>query len=270
MGILRKLELYLRAAGSLRTPNWSGLPVLPRGFLRDTPHNRSQYNEFLVWLEQLRLDAATVGNILDVGANHGDFARAASARFPAAHVWLFEPLPVLWPRLDRQAANRAGSWSVRPFALGATPGRLALQVSAGNDSIGSFLGFSDEYREMNPATRPASSVDSRIETLDGFCAAEALDRIDLMKIDVEGFESEVLAGGKVMLQRTRALIIEVSLARQAKDGMQPLLEILSQFAAAGLHLVNLVPSFFSPAEPWKPLEYNLVLRRSDDGACPSA
>jgi len=262
--LLHKLTLYFRAAFAMRSVNLAGLPLLPKALCGDAPHNRAAFNAFVLWIKQLGLPAAA--HIFDVGANHGDFARAASACFPLGHVWLFEPLPALWPKLERQAARRADRWSVQPFALGAAAGRLPLQVSTGDDSIGSFVGFDENYLSANPSAAVAESIDSRIETLDEFCARENIDTIDLLKIDVEGFEFDVLAGARRMLARTRALIIEVSLIRQARGQSEPLLQMLELLVRMGFHVVDLIPSFFARGEEaWKPIEYNLLVRRSGVG-----
>lgn len=259
--LLDKLTLYFRAAFTMRSANLAGLPLLPKALYPDAPHNRAAYNTFILWIRQLGLTASA--RIFDVGANHGDFARAASACFPLGKVWLFEPLPALWPKLERQAARRADRWSVQPFALGANAGRLPLQVSAGDDSIGSFVGFGADYRSANPSVKVAESIESRIETLDEFCLRENIDDIDLLKIDVEGFEFDVLAGARRMLAHTQALIVEVSLIRQAHDQSEPLLRMLELLVGAGFHVVDLMPSLFAPGrEAWKPIEYNLLVRRT--------
>src|SRR5262249_20650646 len=114
----RKLSLYLRAAFEIRSINWRGLPILPKTLLPDPPHNRASYNEFLWWIRQsIQLREANI--VFDIGANHGDFAKAASACFPNAEVFLFEPLPNLQSHLQSQA-SRCGRWHIEPIALGAS------------------------------------------------------------------------------------------------------------------------------------------------------
>ncbi len=263
MESLRRLRLYARAALAARSLNLDGLPILPKAVLGGrAPYNRGSYNEFVTWIHQLQLPSSTAC-IFDVGANHGDFSRAASACVGSAHVWLFEPLPMLWPLLERQVRERAGRWSVQPFALGAAPGTLALQVAAGDDSIGSFVGFGAAYQGANPTGAAANSIESRIETIDAFCRAQGIERIDLMKIDVEGFEFDVMEGARQMLTRTTALIVEVSLIRHGGGDLAPLLRMLELLERSGLHLVDLIPSYFSRAEPWRPVEYNILARRAD-------
>jgi len=258
--LFHKLVLYAKAASALRSLNMTGLPLIPKKIFPNAPYNRSAYNTFVLWIKELGL--SNVDRVFDVGANHGDFARSVSACFPSAYISLFEPLPALWPCLEKLAAHRAGRWSVKPFALGAAGGTLPLHISAGDDSIGSFVGFEEKYRMANPSASPSKAIESRIERLDDFCSREGIESIDLLKIDVEGFEFDVLAGAERMLANTHALIVEVSLIRQACGESEPLLRMLEMLLRAGFHLVTAVPSFYAQgAEAWKPLEYNILARR---------
>lgn len=254
----RKLAAYLRAAAATRSFNAAGLPLLPKS--GDSVYSRESYNTFLIWIKQLGLPAAA--RILDIGANHGDFARAASSCYPRARVWLFEPLPTLWPQLERLARRSGGRWSVQQFALGAKQAVLPLQADDRDDAIASFLGFSDNYRRGNPAAAGTKSIPTRVMPLDDFCAQEEIPSIDLMKVDVEGFEFDVLAGAGRMLRNSSAVIIEVSLIRRAAGSADALERMLKVLTGAGFHLVNIIPSLFSRDEPWKPVEYNLLARRS--------
>lgn len=254
----RKLALYLNAAAATRSGNLRGCPLLPKS--RYSPSCRGSYNSFLLWIKQLGL--GTPSHVLDVGANHGDFSRAVSACYARAQIWLFEPLPALWPALEILAEHYKPLWRVQPFALGANAAQLPFYVAQNDDDcIGSLVGFSDEYRRYNPTGEFSRSINIRVERLDDFCAQNDIQSIDLLKIDVEGFEFEVLAGGSQMLQNTTALIVEVSLIRRAGGSPDALGQMISLLIGCGFHLVDLIPSLFSPEEPWKPLEYNLLARR---------
>ena len=262
--ISRKIELYLRAALGTRSLNLRGLPLLPKAWLSQVPHNRAAYNEFVVWIGQL-LQLRTAQVIFDVGANHGDFSQSASTCFPQSRIWLFEPMPALRPVLEERASRHGGRWNVQPLALGSQAARLPLHVDAANDTIGSFVGFDPAYRELNPDASAARLIEVPVETLDGFCKRENITHIDLMKIDVEGFEFDVLDGGCEMLARTSALIIEVSLVRTAGGSPKPLLKMIERLTLAGFYIVGLIPLLNTDGndgEPWRPMEYNVLARRS--------
>lgn len=253
---------YLKAARIRRGPNFRGLPLIPKSLWKSAPRNREAFNQFILWIDRLALPEAE--RVVDVGANHGDFAQAAAALYPASQILLVEPLPMLHPELERRSAERGRRWSLARCALGSEPGTALLHLSDSGDDIGTLAGFSEEYEAANPRAQPGKSIQCKVRTLDNLCAERGIGRIDLLKIDVEGFEFEVLAGGASMLAKTTAVIVELSLIRRTgeADALERMLELLR---LKGFALVEVHPSLFDPAEPWHPLEFNILARRKLQG-----
>jgi FkbM family methyltransferase len=254
------MALYLQAAAALRSPHWLGLPLIPKALCPGIPHSRNACNSFILWIKRLDLPSATL--IVDVGANHGDFAHAATTCFPEAGILVVEPLPKMQRCLEQIIRTQRKKWRLLPCALGAERGRLPLFVDEGRDDIASLTGFSDEYRKANPQARPSGEMICEVKTLDDVAVELGIGHIDLLKIDVEGFEFEVLKGAGRLLKKTTAIIVEVSLVRKAGTS-NPLVEMLDLLARHGFHVVNIIPSLFDTDEPWKPREFNLLARRGE-------
>jgi FkbM family methyltransferase len=259
MNWLSKLGLYARAAAALHGPNLQGLPLLPKSFWPGAPANRAAYNQFILWIKRLGLPRA--GWIVDVGANHGDFAQAASACHPEAQVLLVEPLPVLHPELERRCRNHSHRWRLAPCALGSQPGQAMLHVDSQQDAISSLLDFSQEYLAANPSAKPTQRIACQVRTLDELCAEHGIQAIDLLKIDVEGFEFQTLEGAAKALGTTQSVVIELSLVRR-RDDTDPLTRLLTLLNQFGLRLVELHPSFCASQAPWLPIEFNVLARRA--------
>ncbi len=257
LNILGKFELYLKSARAQRRLNLQGLPILPKGLVRHAPHNRAAFNQFVLWVKSLGL--SRVESVVDVGANHGDFSRAVAALYPRAKVLLVEPLQNVRSDLERQCELKRGRWTIVPCALGSTKGTGTLYIDPKDDTIGSLLGFSDNYRLTNPLAVNHRSLECPLTTLDELCVEQGVAGIDLLKVDVEGFEFEVLNGGPRMLPKTQAVIIEISLIRRSGD--QDVLEMLARLRDYGFAIVNVIPSLFAKTEPWKPVEFNVLARR---------
>ena len=166
--------------------------------------------------------------VIDAGANVGLFASAfASAVGRMGRVWAVEPLPANVERLRRlKEANDLQQLDVLPVALAsaAATGRLRLPAAPGGSGFGSFV-----------ATWP-SAGDVEVPTcrLDDLVAAADPGRpLRLVKIDVEGFESELVAGATSTLSRRRPLVLcefHDPLLRAAGASSQ---RLLAQFEACG-------------------------------------
>lgn len=237
--------------------NFRGCPFIPKPLIPCAPHNRAAYNEFILWISKLRL--LDVRHVVDAGANWGDFSQAAQTFFPSAQIIAFEPLPDLAQPLAALAKRHNPRWIIEPVALGASTGETTLHLAEGDDTIGSLVGFSKEYLAANPHVRQTRSIPCRVARLDDVLEQKKITRVDLLKIDVEGFEFDVLAGAAKTLQAVRSLIVEISLVRsQQKDPLRELLAILNQNS---LYVVDIIPSWFDPGHPWKPVEFNILARR---------
>jgi FkbM family methyltransferase len=135
----------------------------------------------------------------DVGANVGDWAAAALAINPALELHAFEPSPTTFATL----AARGLPASVRLVnaGLGAEDQELSLHVVAdghGNNSL-------YERRGVDLAAQRQERV--RLLPLDRYCAEQSVERIDYLKIDVEGHEVSVLRGARELLRDGRIGLI---------------------------------------------------------------
>lgn len=149
---------------------------------------------------------------LDVGAQFGLYSHVlAELVGPRGAVVAVEPQPL------PAALLRAGLWAagqqhvrVRQVALADTAGSAAMQVPlrAGLPVHGrSFVRFAgphdaDPNREFGGATH----LEVALRTLDGLLATEGLDRLDFLKVDVEGAELRVLRGAEATVQRHRPVV----------------------------------------------------------------
>jgi FkbM family methyltransferase len=139
--------------------------------------------------------------VLDVGANVGYYTLAAAARVgPKGRVIAVEPSPYAADRLAATvSANAIEHVRIERLALGSRSADLPLYLPLPDNHAPSLLG--DPGR---------ASVTVPVRTLDACLPDWAVDRVDLLKLDVEGYEAEVLAGASVALSagRIRAILCE--------------------------------------------------------------
>ncbi|MGD8366439.1 MAG: FkbM family methyltransferase [Desulfobacterales bacterium] len=137
---------------------------------------------------------------VDVGANFGSASIQWHRKITRGVIYAIEPHPDTFQRLLRHIELNRAEKVVKPFctALGAKDGMLSL--------------FLSEAGTMAMKTRSATYGGSQMRvpclTLDSFAETQNVDHIDLIKIDVEGFESDVLRGAAQMLENTRRVVLE--------------------------------------------------------------
>ncbi|MBI5397713.1 MAG: FkbM family methyltransferase [Verrucomicrobia bacterium] len=132
---------------------------------------------------------------LDLGANIGYYALLAAARVGASgKVIAFEPSPANCALQRRSiAANRFNNIQLHPYAVGDRDGEVSLSV----DAIYSNACVSAD----GP---PDSPNRVRAVTLDSFLKDEP--RVDVVKMDIEGFEGRALSGMADLIRRHRPVI----------------------------------------------------------------
>jgi FkbM family methyltransferase len=141
---------------------------------------------------------------VDVGANDGYYTLFAAQRVgPSGRVLAVEPSTRERANLERNIArNGLANVTVVPLALGSSCGmaelHLAQSAHSGHNTLGRFA---------NDGVQAESVEQVKVCTLDSLAPGLALDRIDVMKIDVEGAEASVIAGARDLLAATRPLIV---------------------------------------------------------------
>lgn len=150
--------------------------------------------------------------ILDVGANVGQFAKEARAKFPAAHIVSFEPLPGPYAELAAWAKADGNARAVN-CALGAADSVLPINLHVAHSASSSLLATHADGVERYPQMAEQVQIEVPVRRLDDVLAELdcAITPATLVKLDVQGFEELVLSGAGNTLRRAGALLTEVSL-----------------------------------------------------------
>ena len=146
------------------------------------------------------------GRVLDVGANEGQFAAALLGVAPGVRVTAFEPEPRTAERLRARFAADPRV-AVHQCALGGSAGTRELHVTS-NTVFASLHRPLDELAELYPrGSESVAVLPVETATLDEMAPAGP---VAVLKIDVQGAELDVLGGGRDVLSRTRAVLLEVN------------------------------------------------------------
>ena len=140
--------------------------------------------------------------VFDVGANVGDWAKLALGINPASSIHAFEPSKDTFDAL--RARHFGENVTLNQLGLSST-NRTAVLHQFGSQATANSL-----YEQTGVAMLTQSGAEEiRLATLDDYCATAGVDRIDYLKIDVEGHELDVLRGARRMLSERRIGLIQL-------------------------------------------------------------
>jgi FkbM family methyltransferase len=159
-------------------------------------------------------------DIIDVGANIGLTATLLSKIKSYNRIFAIEPARLTFAALHENILlNGAENVSCYNIALGESPGYLPLAEDINNSSAAHLV-----CQGAEESSRPGYV---EVRTLDHLCASENIDPA-FIKIDVEGFESEVLFGSSDILSRKNsALYVELNSFTTIAYGRRNPLDVLN-------------------------------------------
>jgi len=186
-----------------------------------------------------RLD---VDLLIDVGANQGQYATRFRQLGYDGDIVSFEPLDAAFSTLTRSAQHDA-RWQVRQLAIGSENGTATLHVSE-NSVSSSLLDVGEVHLAAAPSSNQTRDEEVTVTTLDDALAGTPF-KSAWLKIDTQGYESEVLAGATESLTRVSVLQCELSLV-ELYVGQPHYLDVLQRIESLGFRTVRVTPGFADP------------------------
>ena len=168
------------------------------------------------------LDARCV--VFDAGANRGQTAKEIRRWLPRVELHCFEPAPETFQRL-RANVNDA---MLHPYGLGRRVGMHRMDRS-GSDLTSRVL------KDSSVEDDPSSVIDVELSTVDAELEKHGLERLAVLKVDVEGHEIAVLEGADRALNEGRIdlILLEARFGSSGGCWQTPLRDILEHLEPRG-------------------------------------
>jgi FkbM family methyltransferase len=182
--------------------------------------------------------------LIDVGANAGQFATLCRSHGYKGQILSFEPSSAAHRELTKAAAADQ-LWTVADrMALGANAGEVEINIAA-NSLSSSILPMLDTHLCAAPQSQYIQREKVPLHRLDDVLPEDTDFSTVFLKLDVQGFEPQVLSGAAHTLSRTAAVQLEMSLV-PLYEGELLLSQMCSTMSAKGFDLWDLEPSFRDP------------------------
>lgn len=195
------------------------------------------------------------GVFLDVGANIGLYSLPLAREFSELAIYSFEPHPRNISCFRKSIfANQFKNVHLLPFGLSKFRAMKELYIDE-TDSGGHSLIESNMWNNK----KKSKSIQIELRTLDEWAGEIHLERIDVLKIDVQGVEPDVFDGGMKTLKKFQPdILIEIQFEGLLKRGevLQQLMEINPNYQFRNME-----------DEVWRPISLLKadIQRRSDEG-----
>lgn len=174
--------------------------------------------------------------IIDIGANKGQFALACRKWASNANIISFEPLPGPFKTFNTLFK---GDNHVRIInsAIGPKNERALIHLSLSQDSS-SLLPIGQNQERLYPGTHETGVVEIDVRVLSFFLSPEDIQRPSMLKLDVQGFEFEVLKGSDSLIENFDFIYCECSFIELYR-GQKLACEVIDWLSQRNFNLVGI-------------------------------
>lgn len=179
------------------------------------------------------------GVVFDVGANIGSWSKFAISLNSSLNIHLFEPsfstfkqcTSLSWPK----------NIIINNFGLGAREETLILNI------VGEGMGTNSIYKRIGSDSVAAKKTEIiHLRTIDAYCKSCNLEKINFLKIDVEGHEISVLLGATELLKNGNIDIIQFEYGGTYLDAKVYLRDIIDLLRSYDYNIAKIFPNGCRP------------------------
>ncbi len=200
--------------------------------------------------------------IIDIGANIGQFGTKARISGYTGLIYSFEPQNEAHKILSARK-NVDKNWIIEePCALGANEGEVDLRISK-NSYSSSLLEVNSTHLGADASSKIVSTEKVKVRTLDSFLHSRFMDQSRIfLKIDVQGFELEVLQGAELSLSRISTVQVELS-TTTLYQGQGHMIKVISFLDSHGFEIWD-IHNGFRDSKSGRLLQFDGIFKRINE------
>ncbi len=183
--------------------------------------------------------------VIDVGANLGQYGLLLRDLGYKNQIYSFEPIGEVFSKLQVRAA-KDDKWETINKGVGSKNESLFINISE-NFVSSSLLPITDASTTAKPDTKFTRQEKISIITLDSFFEDKEIKnwKNPFLKIDVQGYEKQVIDGSLVTLKDISVLQIELSLVKLYEESIL-YKDVIFLMEELGFYLYTIIPGFRNP------------------------
>jgi FkbM family methyltransferase len=196
--------------------------------------------------------------VLDVGANVGQFGASLRAQGYRGKIVSYEPIPTVYQMLAATTATDL-EWDINNFALGAITESTTINISASSE-FSSILPSTCAAMKYSDASAVMRTESIEVRKLDDVFPKPSGNA--LLKIDTQGYERQVLEGGRSLLPKLRGVLMELPIVH-LYQGTWQFHEAIAFMADAGFVPAQIQPVNFHSMDRVSLIEVDCLFRPRD-------
>jgi FkbM family methyltransferase len=149
-------------------------------------------------------------NILEAGANSGSDTLELSQLWPQGQIHAFEPVPAVFSVLQKKSRTRSNIYCY-PYALSKSSGKATLHISSGTSDGSSSLFPPKEHLDDHKDVFFDDKLEVESISIDDWSTRFHIQQLDMLWLDLQGYELEAMKGAANMLSGVRVVYTEVFL-----------------------------------------------------------
>jgi FkbM family methyltransferase len=184
--------------------------------------------------------------VIDGGAHLGDMVERLGALLPRAEFHCFEPDPMLEETLERKFAGNPLVHVVQA-ALGDVTRQAKLNINVSRPTNSLLPSAESLQQDLKKLCELVDQVDVNVTTIDEYCRSNSIGHVDVIKLDLQGYDYLALRGAEATLEKTQAVLVEV-LFKEIYKGCHGFPDILNLMIGRGFRLHTLCGLHYGEAD----------------------